>query len=761
MFGDKSPYVVRTGTFVGTEYIPGHVGMPVNWTNNSFMQVTFITQGSNGEIGECRIEEEPPYTTNYVAGQTAVQVFQADSSGLPTGNAIFSGVIVKTLDILQEGYSHLEHVAYNLADDHLRRMIIQGQYVLTNSAGNDYFNNGVISSINVPFDDFPTIINWTQKPIVFNPKGEYNCCAQPYNDNNGDFWVFDFPSRKQVNITGGIIKSIPWTVVRIIQYIRKFYGLHWSIDATSWDDSVLFDIFGDYGTPESPSTIDYNLINFNVQGRTLQNVLRELLEPYGLGFTISPWLNNNGLHEIFFFTKNAITDVAGTVILSPITADTISVDVGTPNCIGYDITEDSTPCITTVNVSGNDIVHTTLAATNFNNWLHDGPGAVLPGFLPLIPGWNSSFLPWADIKPDGVSVNSSKPLYTQLNNLIGGDNAYGVGRVWLVNSGENNENVDYSLADLTARFADADNEVFSNSPRKLEDPKCYSTNSNGSLLQQQNLQVEISFDGGTVWNVVDSDKYEVLKDSTGIVFTEPNLDDMAVNNNSNSGVIMSYWDSLRQSVTGGNISNMLELRIVCSFKSDAKAGGSASISPDPQLATLRNYEDLGFDYYKQNNVDQINPVAAVSLLYSSGVAIDTVDDRPKANAVATRLLNNTGLPVYSGRIVLFCPPESALDMFWNFEPGLVVTAILNRRDFSDNPPVIVKTLLDCVNRNMQIHLIYETGSAIGFKSDPEKMKNMKLQNPIAKQILMDAPQANNFSPQALQNLANVNPGARP
>ncbi len=708
---DRPPYRVKIGVIATPELYPGTASQPEEFTVTDKIQPVFFTVGSNGEIGELRLEELP---TGYglISTNTPVQVFSLDYSAdknnpTESANPIFDGIVVKSTNMISGDRTLITHVAYNRADDFLRRAVMYGQWWKDYTTESNYFNNGVN----------PAAIAgnsaWVEKPLIFNPQGNANCSQQRYlGDNNQDVWVFDQEARIQNNgggLANSVIASIPWTIRRALTYLRYFAYMEWAIDPASWDDTTLAGIFGDYDSQR-----DCVLYNLNLNGKNIAGCLREILEPFNYGFSISPALNSNGLHDIRIWTKSVIYDYdSNTELLAPEDAGAIAVDSGgiiSPNCIQAEIIKDSTPVVDDVWVIG-DYLNITTLASNYTD-----PNFPAARQMPLVQGWQTADLTW-DLNTDGT-VNSSGPLYQNLRANIGGSQVYGVGRIWIVNTGENSTT---PIADLESVFnnlqtstGDLETITCVNDVRKIQPPQYYTKNKNDNkaTFSQFPVFVEISTDNGLNWTIVDNSKYELIEGVTGIVFTDQDLSDIGVNINS-KGIQTNYWQALHD--------NSLKIRIICSVNTDDRVVAIRDrqnwYSGDSPLATQRIYENLGYQRYFFETAVEDTVTFQTFEPY-----VDQIDDSVAMDNLAKKTMDTTAYATYSGSIILFLDTTQTQTMIDTFAPGMVVQYIYNRMDLSDNPPAIVKQVFDLINRSCQLAVSFEAGVTIIGNKDNNDSK---------------------------------------
>ncbi len=690
---NNPPYIVKFGSIDAVDGPdPGMASQPDSFIVNDYVECNFISVGSNGDIGECRLQGLPDaFSDTIVDSNTPVQVFSVDYSGdSPEETNIFDGIVYKSIENQSGTDYDLQYICYNRGDDFLRRAVMSGQIWQTITQEQDYYDNAVVSPITgVTLTDF----EHTDKPIIFNPNGKGNCCAQSYLITPGagvqyDIWLFDALDRNQINATGDPIVSIPWTVKRALHYIRNFYNTDWAIDPQSWDDINLSAVFGDYDSER-----DYVLFNVNLEGKSLVAALQEILEPYGAGFYIEPGLNGNNKHGIYFFFRQIVTDPdTEDILYTPPNSGIISMDTGgagDQNCFQYEIVEDATPVINQGKFMGNQVVHTTLAQTD-----------AASNTLLLAPAWAAADLSYT-YYDDSSTVNTSLPLFTHLNNDISGTVKYGIGRMWIVNQGDNSE---IDEIDLYTTFNTA------NDPRGLQPPKYFQKGIEETVLQQLPIIVEASCDNGSNWFVVESSHYQILNDRMGIVFTTPNLEDFALYSPNNTGPV-SYWQALK--------AGHLKIRIICSFKADERVQVTATDTGSAKLICQREYENLGYDKFVNHTE------AEASVYYTDNTpVVDDTDDTDKLTTIAWRSVEYTNKPIYSGLIVVLVKDTNQTSSLLNaFAPGNVVQEIYNRRDFSANPPSIFSIVLDPVSRHLQISLSMPSGQVPVSNSREKYHKN--------------------------------------
>ncbi len=729
---DRPPYRVYLGEFPDAENYPGECGQPGNFIVTDQLQPLFITTGINGTIGSCTLQQHPYAIGGYpdpdlVDERTPVVIYSLDYSAdknnpTQSDGPVFSGVIYKTIEKVSGDFTSVTHIAYNRADDYLRRDIIHGQWWKDNTTEQAYYDNGVN---NTPIAG--TFIQ-VEKPTILNPQGNFNCSEQVYNNGDGDICVFDIPDRTQYNGTVPI-KSFPWTIRSFLVYIREFTNIGWAIDLDSMSDSALEEVFGDYQSERDPV-----LFNVNLSGKTIAGAMTEILDTFGYGYVVTPYTNNDGLHSVFFFAKNAIYDYStdpATLLYTPDSSGTISMDGVWPtqNCINYEITKDATPVVDDIWIMGNQI-NMTSRATSFDNPAgvrggliptQNTPRAVVE--LPLMPGWTSNDLTWIDdtgnpVTPGSVAkINASGALYQNTTTDITGKKVYGVGRTWIaINTGEIPEQF---ITDLHALIPPIQNTSsgkttdsnWVNDIRKILSPQYYTQLSstpipggtdNTGTYNQLPVTLEISTDSGGTWQVVDENRFDTSKDFCGIVLTDQDITDIGYNIQ-NAATQSNYWQSL--------FDGTLRMRLLVSIYADDRVTAVSDrvnwYGGDSPLATFRIYENLGYNRYA------FQPSGTQTIIYVYvNPYVDEVDDSESMKKVANKVIDTVGKTPFSGGIVLLVDPAKTFETLRDYSPGFVVDAILNRRDFTSNPPMIVATTLDCVSRHLQLSVTFDGGFGI-------------------------------------------------
>ncbi len=725
-------------------------GFMPNWTLHTDLQPTMISLTSNGEIGECRLE----YLANGDYADSDSENFSPVRDNLPVRivacfyhngtmaetQIVFQGVMVKYMDEQGGDAYHKEFICYNLADDFFRRKIAYGQYWLTYPDYQFYYENGsTLAGSDYGDIELPVINDYlfTQKPLIFNPQGAYNCLNQLFLEGKGRHqWFFDKEDRRDGNANGGsfaespqdYIYSIPWTLRRALVYLRDYAD--WAI-SSGWEDINLQTVFGAYqvfdadGKTINAETVqtDPVLYNLNLNGRSLATCLRELLEPFGYGYSIAP--NNEGSnkgHKITFFRRSALI---GTGYAAVNVGREMVMDGDTPNVLKYNITEDSTPVVNYLTFLGNQQVITCLASNEqLSVHVPDSDpdiNGLTKGILPLVPGFAISDLNNLTYDDTGEEIIENE-FTTNISTSNGGDQIFAAGRMWIVNTGENFEQQIY---DLNVLFTDLDDppsaigapeepDVWSTSRfvydrKKLDPPQYYTVGSSSKEYTQMPLVVEASVDGGENWFIVNSGKYQVLHDRMGIVFTETNLSDFAGEAQLPAGVSLpttSYWTALTQ--------DKLKLRILCSFKSDQRIGwaitptGPGGETGVAHLMTEALSENLAYNRYYESN--GLRSQSSVGFVYQDP-EVNVVDDVKKLTGASSTIIQSNYLPTYSGQIVMGVRLDKSVGflhevytLFNEVHPGQVVPSITDRRDFSINPPLIIRTVLDCLNWQYQIYV---------------------------------------------------------
>ena len=597
----ERPFRVTLGGTYGTEATPGAASRPTDaFTYAQWLEPVHIAHKGNGGISELRLigAWHPEQATGAVKLHQCVQVRDARGetatgpTDSTTGDLIFDGVVVKKHLVWQGSEEHVEFVCYSTADYLLHRIIVHGQLRLGHQLEQQYVNGGVTSPISVNVNNRSQVVT-IDTHCVFNPGLHNRHPQQIANDNGGSddqgndasgppFYAFDRPGRDQADADGNDLEALHWTLSTAIGYLMSVSPVASIIDPQAFTQVKLNALVG--GT-------DPVLADVNCEGKTLLAALTELLEPLGFGF-FCDLVPDAATGLVFMnFYKQATGSSQKTIDFSP---RGTQANKSSANCISLDLTIDSTPVVNCLTGVGAAIVHTTLAETNpppYSNSDTDNPP------MTLVQGWKSSDLQWGTL--DGSQVNSFDLTFRKNYcnpSLISSDhdNAYGVGRLWMVNCGE----VPWSnLEDLTTDLnyqALGGNSI---DMRKLERPELYTQSSAGGQITQEDVQVEMSFDSGQTWGIAEKTWYKVLPEAMGIVFSEPRLEKLGeklVDSNQNPA---NYWQSLHDS--------KLQIRVLCGVKSDQHlvqtTYNDGSACP---LATARLYENDGYRLSKFNRGDQ-------------------------------------------------------------------------------------------------------------------------------------------------------------
>jgi hypothetical protein len=652
-------FLVYLGGTYQVEEAAGNAELNGRYQLVDWLEPVFASVASN-EIGELRCIasrylEDARAAVKY---HSAIQV--VDSSNNQT---VFDGVVVKGHMVINANEDAFNLVAYNNADYLLHRIALHGQARRDFTTEGNYFNAGFNSGAQgISFLSDLIVID---TPLVFNPDGLANMTQQSYfNSDAADgntVYLFEAPGRDQKNSTGDDIKAIPWTLSKAVAYLLNFYKVSWALDGTSYND-VAMGIFNKFGDPE--------ISNVNLEGKSLLHALQELLEPHNYGMYCDPAANAQGKHRIRFFYRGSGNQV--TVRLEPRGTQSSS---STSNLIAMSVTEDTTSAVNHIEAYGDRISFTTLAHT-------DPPDATVPT---LVQGWKDADLVYA-YEADGVTVNPFDKTFRQnycdpnLITSIHGHYPYGVGRYWCVNLGEQPSE---DLEDLSTDFS-GDNSI---DPRRFEKPDYFNQNNVGGELAQSDVTVEMSFDNGHNWDIVEKGWYRIASDSLGLVFPDPALERLGIkfkNNDVASG--KSYWQALSD--------QKLQIRILCSIKSDERVStvrNNAGVTCP--LATNAVYNNAGFKKVVYNS----NASSAVYYTKFSPLQV-TQDDTDALELATNTLATNTDRLMISGEM------QVLLGNFGDFKPGQIVTQIAGRNINFSPPPTILRVVTDFQNQHVHLTL---------------------------------------------------------
>lgn len=669
-------FIVQVGSAYTLEDEPGSSTSgdysTILWLEAQPMSVT-----SNGEIGEVRILAHKPWEqalaiyTVHNGDVFGVKILDTKGATMDSeGTVVFDGVMVKADLKLSGEQTAVMFVAYNNADYLLHRIALHGQQRRNSDAEQTYYGAGPAGdAIVISPDDLFEI----DTPLIFNPDGQPNCSAQSYYYESvgvgNTFYIFDAPGRYQRNGSGGslgtLIQSVPWTLSKAISYLFAFYSTDWAIHPLSVSDEALA-VFTTNGNPE--------ISNVNLEGKSFLEALRILCEPHNYIFSCDPDLDS-GFHDISFSYRGAGTSQA--LILASRGTDASD---NTSTLISADICFDTTPIVNAVDGYGAQIEFTTLASTT--------PASGEPT---LVKGWETDELVWAT-NPDGT-VNTIDPKFRK--NYCNADLitplplysdsptscAYGIGRTWFVNMGEVPTS---DLEDLTSDFG-GNNSI---DPRRFEKPEIYNRNSAGGLLQQEQIQVEMSFDNGANWDICEPHWYKISSDNMSITFTDRVMETLGLdfkNNDFASG--QNYWQALH--------SNKLQIRILCAIKSDERV--KASLTNDGvscYMATQRVYNNDGYKRVVYNSS------VPDSVYYTKYPPLETTQN--DTTALMTMVEQQRDL---SDRLMISGQVSVLLGNVGDWSPGDCVSGITGRSITFDPQPTVLRVIYDF--QNQHVHLVLD------------------------------------------------------
>jgi hypothetical protein len=658
-------FLVYLGPTYTAESFPGNTAAASSYVLANWIEPTYLSVVANGEIGELRAicHQHPETARGLLPIGTPVQLFDMSLED-GTGAPVFVGVIVKRRLVWRGDEEISELVAYNNADFLLHRLCLTGQSRRTYAIEQDYIANGItggVKSIDVNTDTIQI-----DTPIIFNPNGQPNMTEQVFHDpaqgdSTNTFNLFEVPDRDQVD-GDNELEAIPWTLSRAVAYLFANYSAEWALSPVVWNTAAL-NIFTTNGDPV--------VSNVNLEGKSFLDGLRELLEPHNYGFYCTPD-TVAGKHHLIWWFKGASTDHI-TLDFSARGTDSIA---STANCIDLELLEDSTSTVNTIQSYGDRATITTLAHTN----------STATGVLKLVQGWKTADLTWA-LDSDGVTVNPFDQNFVKnykspdLITVAAGIPAFGVGRYWTVNLG----NVDGgTLEDLKTDFSQ-NNSI---DARRFENPVLFNNSTAGSVLTQQDVTVEMSFDSGLHWIIVEKHWYRIMPLGLGIVFTEPRLERLGLKaTNATVDAGMTYWQALHDSA--------LQIRILCSVKSDqcveAEYDNAGISSP---LSTWRTYRN---DAYQQN---LYNSAINATIYYTNLIPqLSTQDDTSALLTITNQQAR------FSDRIMVSGSAKMVLNAFAQFNPGQEVLSITGRGITFTQRPTVIRVVYDFPNSH--VHLVLD------------------------------------------------------
>lgn len=653
-------FLVYLGGTYQVEDSAGNATLNGRYQFVDWLEPVFASVASN-EIGELRC-----ITSKYLEDARAAVKYHSAIQVVDSANnqTVFDGVVVKGHLVINANEDSFNLVAYNNGDYLLHRIALHGQARRKFVEESAYFTSGFsMTAKSIAYMDKVITID---TPLIFNPDGLANMSEQAYKNsdvaNPNTVHLFEVPGRNQQNTSGKTIKAIPWTLKDAVAYLLNSYKVDWALDVKSYND-VALKIFDNFGNPE--------ISNVNCEGKSLLHALQELLEPHNYGFYVDPAANNNGKHAIRFFFRGAGNQA--TVRLEPRGTQSTN---STSNLIAMSVTEDTTSVINSIQAYGDRISYTTLAHT-------DPPDATIPT---LVQAWKDADLVFAYDSGSGTIVNPYDTTFRKnycdpnLVTHINGHYPYGVGRYWTVNLGEVPDEV---LEDLSTDFDGGNNSV---DPRRFEKPQYYKQNNPGGYLSESDVVIEMSFDDGGNWDVVEKSWYRLVNDGLGIVFTDPRLERLGIKfkNNDVANGGKNYWQALNDLT--------LQIRVLCSIKSDQRlnanrnnAGGTVP------LATDAVYNNPG--YHKV----VYNTNASSAVYFTKYAPLQVTEDDTSVLLTATNVLAaNTDRLLVSGEM------QVLLGNVGDYQPGNIITKISGRNIFFNPAPTILRVVYDF--QNQHVHL---------------------------------------------------------
>lgn len=652
-------------TTVGSAFKPNAFALA------SWLEPVFMTEAGIGEVGElhCIADKHPEDAYALVSEGYPIQLQDANNV------VMFDGIVAKTTLEISDKSENFTLIAYDHGSFILHRSSVRGQVYRSYNREVDFFENGAGTNSGLdPVADVQKI----DSPCIFNPDGKPNATQEAYSFS-GDVnipagnstFLFEKPFRNETTSSSAPLFAIPWTVSMAVRYLLNSSTIAWSIDPTSYSDSVMNSTFGVFGDPV--------VSNINVQGDTLLQALRKILEPYNYGYRINASLNGNGKQTFNFYYRGGGQTIKQ-LHLSARGSDALA---SSSNTIHFRITNDASAVENTIYGFGDSISITTLCHT-------DPPANT--NFPVLVQGWKDSDLNFVmDKDKDGNPTDIVNPFdstfrrnycnpdlitVTQGDDDDGPQNAYGVGRHWLVNLGEiPTETLEPLTSDLFGP-----NSI---NPRRLEKPEIFTKTTAGGLLSQVPITVEMSTDDGQTWGIVEKDWYEIDKESIGIVFTKPGLEKLGtwIESKQYTPGGGSYWQALND--------EHLQIRIVCAIKSDQRVaytrlnGGAAF-----PLAIERVFDNDGY------NKVQYNSQFGGAVYYQQYQPLKfATDDTARLTSVINQHAAFTDRAKHGGVVVTalgFGSPPHVGDAMFTYQVGNEISSLQPRGIVFPVRPIIVR-----------------------------------------------------------------------
>jgi len=702
-------YTVKLGGVYSTEAVPGTVGDPTDPSAVTFLDPTIMTVGANA-LNELRCISNLNSETFASSTSNGMWIQISDSGNIGTSSSssgsntvIFDGVIVNRHIRISGDTETTELVAFDHGSWLLHRIPVHGQWRRGYALESAY--DGGTSVVTVD----PSQLLLIDAPTCFNPNGTPNMTAQlfQYSGESGlvpTFPLFEKPYRNDATASGVMLTAQFWTLSQAIVYLLNVTNANWCIDAESFNQTVMTEVFGDY---------DPVVSNINVEGDSLLVALERLMSPHNYAFWVDPALNSNNLHNINFFYRGA--GPHKTIDLSP---RGTNANVSNANMVFCDIVLDNASTVNYLQSFGDRILCTTLPTSPAGSSSSSG------GMIPtLVQGWKSSDLVFptilsGDTQPNWIDTtfrkNYCNPQLVTPPTGSETNGSYGVGRMWIVNLGEVPwKAIENLSSDLKAGGSSSSSSsgginttvtgTNSIDPRRFENPELYTGNSEGGYLTQQEIVVELSTNGGSNWAIVDRSEYRILPNSMGIVFTQPSLDYLGIDistldgndtSSSSSGSGMpgkGYWQALYDGT--------LQIRILCSIKSDERI--HCTIANDGSaypLAIGGVFNNPGFRRTIYNPA-----INNATYFVKYPPLLNNRDDTTNITEVSQAQLANTNRTQISGSAaVLF-------ENYGDYTVGDVITGISNRTaiEFSAGTfpgPTVIHIVYKFQEQQAELHL---------------------------------------------------------
>ncbi len=464
--------------------------------------------------------------------------------------------------------------------------VVYGQYARLSSA---YQNNMQTIPLTTTSAS-PTPVAWLKgRRCIFNDNGRPN-------QDNSDAEIFAHSGSyiNQPVFTAIDSQAKYWSARDMLDYLFKT-----SYISYQYFPYLLNASFATLGLIHSD--FDTELAAVNVDGANLLEAIDIICQQIGWSFRID-WDTTSGSENLAFFKRGSSTVHSEThafYAASDSEPITDAIARGDMILIGMDMDEDISPVINEpIGLGGVQKYEATFELVP--GWLDDD----------LVPDTETLYLSDMEIK---IAENPNSYDYFKYYHPKGSEFKPEVGRKWVLNeTGNYSASSTYNRGEIydfsEAIYSTPVDDTYAPFARYLKGCLSYvnqpfnSAKTKGDTLP---VKVELSFNGGNTWHIVDG-LIDALSEEFGIVISQPNLADLYVSDNDIisdpaselDGVSLNYWTSLCKDrfadIPWGNWDT--RCRVTCSVEMDQRLVSEPAANGGGSLFRQRACFDLSDRY---------------------------------------------------------------------------------------------------------------------------------------------------------------------